>query len=226
MASRLGVSEADLMAVMSFETGGTFDPGIRNAAGSGATGLIQFMPSTAQGLGTTTEALAGMSRTQQLQYVEKYLSNKGVRGGNLSDLYMAVLFPAAVGKSDDFVLFGNGAMSGYTGRAYEQNRGLDRNGDGSSHQSGSMPLRCCSIETLTRGVDLTTYDLNYNERIQFDYSTYDESQEREQAEQAIRDATAQREAMESQEQETATAAPQLANKQKTNQKMVLTSSVT
>ena len=28
VASRLGVSEADLYAVMSFETGGTFDPGI------------------------------------------------------------------------------------------------------------------------------------------------------------------------------------------------------
>ena len=49
-----------------------------------------------------------MSRVQQMQYVEKYLSNKGVKG-NLSDLYMAVLFPAAVGKPDDFVLFGNGA---------------------------------------------------------------------------------------------------------------------
>ena len=131
VAGRLGVSEADLMAVMSFETGGTFDPGIRNAAGSGATGLIQFMPSTAAGLGTSTGALAGMSRVQQMQYVEKYLSNKGVKGGNLSDLYMAVLFPAAVGKPDDFVLFGRGAMSGYTGRAYDQNRGLDKNGDGS-----------------------------------------------------------------------------------------------
>ena len=49
-----------------------------------------------------------------MQYVEKYLSNKGVRGGNLSDLYMAVLFPAAVGKPDNFVLFGNGAtIPGY-----------------------------------------------------------------------------------------------------------------
>ena len=48
MAGRLGISEADLMAVMSFETGGTFNPNIRNAAGSGATGLIQFMPSTAR----------------------------------------------------------------------------------------------------------------------------------------------------------------------------------
>jgi len=131
-AGRLGVSEADLYAVMSFETGGTFDPGIRNAAGSGATGLIQFMPSTARGLGTSTQALAGMGRVQQMQYVERYLKNAGVRpGANLSDLYMAVLFPAAVGKSDNFVLFGNGAMSGYTGVAYTQNRGLDSNGDGS-----------------------------------------------------------------------------------------------
>ena len=131
VAGRLGVSEADLYAVMSFETGGTFNPGIRNAAGSGATGLIQFMPSTARGLGTTTQALAGMNRVQQMKYVEKYLSNKGVRGGNLSDLYMAVLFPAAVGKPDNYVLFGRGAMSGYTGVAYTQNRGLDSNGDGS-----------------------------------------------------------------------------------------------
>ena len=89
------------------------------------------MPSTAQGLGTTTNALASMSRVEQMKYVEKYLSNKGIRGGNLSDLYMSVLFPAAVGKPDDFVLFGRGAMRGYTGIAYDQNRGLDRNGDGS-----------------------------------------------------------------------------------------------
>ena len=31
---------------------------VKNAAGSGATGLIQFMPRTAQGLGTTTAKLA------------------------------------------------------------------------------------------------------------------------------------------------------------------------
>ena len=71
------------MAVMSFETGGTFNPGIRNAAGSGATGLIQFMPSAAAGLGTSTQALAGMSRAEQMKYVEKYLSNKGVKGGSV-----------------------------------------------------------------------------------------------------------------------------------------------
>lgn len=131
VAQRLGVSEADLYTIMSFETGGTFNPAELNQAGSGATGLIQFMPETAKGLGTSTEALASMSRVEQMKYVEKYLSNKGVAGKGLPDLYMAVLFPAAVGKSDDFVLFGKGAMQGYTGRAYQQNRGLDLNGDGS-----------------------------------------------------------------------------------------------
>ena len=130
-AKRLGVSEDDLYAVMAFETGGTFNPAEKNKAGSGATGLIQFMPSTAEGLGTTTDELAKMSRTEQMKYVEKFLSNKGISGKGLSDVYMAVLFPAAVGKPDDFVLFGKGAMSGYTGTAYEQNKGLDANNDGS-----------------------------------------------------------------------------------------------
>ena len=132
LSQRLGVSASDLYAIMDFETGGTFDPAIRNAAGSGATGLIQFMESTAIGLGTTTEALASMSRIEQLGYVEKYLVRAGVKPGHgISDLYMSVLFPAAVGKGEDFILFGKGAMSEYQGNAYTQNRGLDSNGDGS-----------------------------------------------------------------------------------------------
>jgi len=131
LAQKYNLNENDLYAVMSFETGGTFDPAQKNLNNSGATGLIQFMPSTAKGLGTTTEALARMSRVEQLKYVDMYFSDKGIRGGNLDDLYMAILFPAAVGKGDDYVLFGQGAMSGYTGRAYDQNRGLDKNGDGS-----------------------------------------------------------------------------------------------
>jgi hypothetical protein len=130
MAKRMGVSEDYLYAVMSFETGGSFDPAQKNMAGSGATGLIQFMPETAQGLGTSTSELAGMNRTEQLKYVEKYLKNAGVKkGASLSDMYMAVLLPAAVGKSDDFVLFGEGGAYGGS-RAYSQNKGLDANRDG------------------------------------------------------------------------------------------------
>ena len=134
VAKRLDISEDYLYTVMDFETGGTFDPAQKNAAGSGATGLIQFTERTARGLGTSTQELSKMSRAEQLKYVEKFLKNAGVKGGeSLSDLYMTILFPAAKGKSDDFVLFGKGAMSGFGpgSRAYKQNRGLDINNDGS-----------------------------------------------------------------------------------------------
>jgi hypothetical protein len=131
LAKKYNIPEDYLYALMAFETGGSFSPSQKNRAGSGATGLIQFMPETAKGLGTSTSDLSKMSRSEQLKYVDKYFSGKGIEGGSLSDTYMAVLFPAAVGKPEDFVLFGKGAMKGYTGIAYEQNKGLDLNKDGS-----------------------------------------------------------------------------------------------
>jgi hypothetical protein len=131
LAKKYNVPEDYLYAVMGFETGGTFSPSVKNKAGSGATGLIQFMPETAKGLGTSTDSLSKMTRTEQLKYVDKYFEGTLNKGGSLSDVYMSVLFPAAVGKPDNFVLFGKGAMSGYTGTAYTQNAGLDLNKDGS-----------------------------------------------------------------------------------------------
>lgn len=131
LAKKYNVPEDYLYAVMGFETGGTFSPSKRNQSGSGATGLIQFMPETAERLGTSTESLSKMSRTEQLKYVDKYFEGTLNKGASLSDVYMSVLFPAAVGKSENFVLFGKGAMSGFTGEAYTQNKGLDLNKDGS-----------------------------------------------------------------------------------------------
>ena len=126
LARKYSVDPLMLLAVMDFETGGTFDPMIENAAGSGATGIIQFMPNTARALGTTVEELAGMSRAQQLVYVEKYLDqfSSKIRGGQVDDVYMAVLYPKAAGKPDNYPLFTEGTI------AYRQNAGLDRNGDG------------------------------------------------------------------------------------------------
>src|SRR3546814_642119 len=87
MAARLGTKPEYLMAVMSFETGASFSPAQANNAGSGATGLIQFMPNTAAGLGTSTAALAQMSSVEQLQYVEQYFMERaGAGNGNLSTL--------------------------------------------------------------------------------------------------------------------------------------------
>lgn len=120
----LEVSVDFLMSAMAFESGETFSPSIRNAAGSGATGLIQFMPATAKGLGTSTAKLAAMSATDQLDFVQLYFQPFSGRLFTLTDVYMAILFPVAVGKGPDFVLFRAGTI------AYRQNAGLDTNGDG------------------------------------------------------------------------------------------------
>lgn len=91
-----------LLAVMDTETAETLDPSKQNPW-SGATWLIQFMPDTARGLGTSTAALKWMSRVEQLPYVEKYFKNLGLVGklNTLEDVYLGVFFPAAVGHSDD-----------------------------------------------------------------------------------------------------------------------------
>lgn len=123
IADELGVSASDLMACMAWESGRSFSPSIKNMAGSGATGLIQFMPATAKRLGTTTTALAAMSAEDQLNYVYKYFAPYTGRLHGLSDLYMAILWPAAVGKPDDYPLFTGGI-------SYRQNAGLDANRDG------------------------------------------------------------------------------------------------
>jgi hypothetical protein len=127
VSRRLGINPDDLMAVMKFETGGTLDPAQRNQAGSGATGLIQFMPATARRLGTTTDALARMTPEQQLDYVEKYYQPYKGKITNLNDTYMAVLYPAALGKPEWYPFIRGDQQP----TAYRQNQGLDREGKGS-----------------------------------------------------------------------------------------------
>jgi murein DD-endopeptidase MepM/ murein hydrolase activator NlpD len=124
IAEDLGCDADHLMACMAFETGETFSPSVRNAAGSGATGLIQFMPSIATMLGTTTTALAAMTAEAQLDYVARYFLPYRGRLRTVEDLYMAILWPAAIGKPADHVLFAAPK------KTYAQNRGLDRDGDG------------------------------------------------------------------------------------------------
>lgn len=126
LSQELEVDSKVLLAIMDFETGGEFSPSTKNKVGSGATGLIQFMPDTARELGTTTEALSKMNRGEQMNYVRSYFMRYAdkLRGGNASDFYMAVLFPRAMDRDGSYVLFRRGT------KAYSQNRGLDTNGDG------------------------------------------------------------------------------------------------
>lgn len=127
MRKRLGWQTHQLnhiLACMAFETGGKFSPSIKNLAGSGATGLIQFMPRTAKGLGTTVNQLSEMTAIEQLKYVEKYFKPYAKRITTLPDMYMAILMPKYVGKPSSTVMFNTGTT------AYRQNSGLDQNKDG------------------------------------------------------------------------------------------------
>lgn len=126
VASALQVEPDELMAVMAFESAETFRPDIKNMAGSGATGLIQFMPATAKGLGTSTDALARMSAVEQLEWVRTYFKPYAGRLTSLSDLYMAVLWPRAIGKPDNYVLWSKATKP----TTYAQNAGLDADKDG------------------------------------------------------------------------------------------------
>ena len=128
IAASLGCSASDLMACMAFESAGTFSPSVRNGAGSGAVGLIQFMPQTAGQLHTTVEGLAAMTAVEQLDYVERYFRPWRGRLRNLGDLYCAILWPAGVGLPDGAVLFRRGDRQ--RPKLYLQNRGLDLDRDG------------------------------------------------------------------------------------------------
>lgn len=128
IANRLGTEPDWLMACIAFETGRTFSASVINGNGSGAVGLIQFMPSTAQALGTSSKQLAAMSPEAQLSIVERYFRPSKGKLNTLEDVYMTILWPRAIGKPLDYVLFRRSDV--LHPRRYMQNAGLDFNKDG------------------------------------------------------------------------------------------------
>ena len=122
IAQNIGVDPDFLISAMAFETGESFSPSIQNP--SGATGLIQFTPATAAELGTSTNDLAVMSAEDQMDYVEKYFQPYKNMLETLEDVYMAILWPAAIGKPNSWVLFSKPSPQ------YDRNSGLDTDKDG------------------------------------------------------------------------------------------------
>ena len=122
IAQNIDVDPNYLISAMAFETGETFSPSVKNL--SGATGLIQFMPDTATDLGTSTADLAAMTAVDQMDYVEKYFNPYKNMLKTIEDVYMAILWPAAIGKSNSWILFGKPSVH------YDRNSGLDTNKDG------------------------------------------------------------------------------------------------
>lgn len=90
-----------LMAVMFKESG--INAKAYNANG-GASGLIQFMPSTMAQWNITGEQMRRLSGVDQLEYVKKYFSSYKGKILSYGDLYLITFFPIAIGKPDDYVL--------------------------------------------------------------------------------------------------------------------------
>jgi hypothetical protein len=95
ICSDLGIKNPDwLMIVMWAES--RLNPQARNPKGT-ATGLIQFLESTAKDLGTSTAALYKMNHVQQLPYVREYLRRRIKERGVPKDayqLYFWYIFPS------------------------------------------------------------------------------------------------------------------------------------
>jgi hypothetical protein len=101
IAAKLGVNPDWLMIVFKVES--SINHRAVNPV-SQATGLIQFMPNTALGLGTSVAALKAMTNVQQLDYVYKYFKPYAGRLHSIEDLYTVTFFPVALGKPDSYVL--------------------------------------------------------------------------------------------------------------------------
>jgi hypothetical protein len=106
-----GLTKDELYRVIQGESG--FNSKAVNAT-SGATGLFQFMPSTANGLGYTTEQIQNMTPAQQLEVYDKYLGSFNYGGGPLGIMQAA---PAYANKPGDFEVYSIGS------KAWNQNPG-------------------------------------------------------------------------------------------------------
>jgi hypothetical protein len=134
ISRKLDINPNWLMVLMNSESG--LDHRIQNTKfpiqGGFATGLIQFAPNTAKGLGTSTEALRNMSNVEQLDWVYKYFAPYRNRIESFTDLYMVGFFPIALGKPDDWVFQAKGISAQAVAKS---NPIFDLNKDGVLHKA-------------------------------------------------------------------------------------------
>lgn len=97
IARRLRIDPAWLANAIQAES--RWNPAARNP-NSGASGLIQFMPKTAEGMGVTPAQLRGMTVGQQLPYVLRFLSPYAGKMQSQADVYLAIFYPRFLGRPE------------------------------------------------------------------------------------------------------------------------------
>jgi hypothetical protein len=117
LGRELGVDPAWIANVIQFESG--WNPQAVNSK-SGASGLIQFMPKTASGLGTSVSVIRTMNAKQQWPYVRRYFLPYRRRLSSQVDVFMAVFYPSAIGKGENYR---------FSARVTKYNPGIFTSGD-------------------------------------------------------------------------------------------------
>ncbi len=127
ISQQLQIAPEWLMAVIHTES--RFNRCAYNKAGSQAFGLLQWMPRTINEYGIQMKELQESSEMEQLDYVHQYFKKMKRLAGtynSLTDLYLAVLYPKALRKTENECY----PLYSYPSKAYDLNRGLDMDKDG------------------------------------------------------------------------------------------------
>jgi hypothetical protein len=101
VSTLLGVDPFWLWVVIQHESG--WNPRAVNPS-TGASGLIQFMPSTAKSLGASPATILLSGVNSQLDLVYKYLLPYKGKMKDIDDVYFAVFYPKAIGKPNSYIL--------------------------------------------------------------------------------------------------------------------------
>lgn len=129
VAAQLGINPNWLMALMWNESG--LNEKAQNPFPPYPVGLIQFVPQTAAGLGTSTTALYNMSNVTQLDYVKKYFQSWAGRIKSFDQLYLINFFPAAFNQiNNSSYVFGSEYGDNYAREVGRVNPGFDLNKNG------------------------------------------------------------------------------------------------
>lgn len=123
ICQKLEINEKDLYRVIYVESRGNTKAINKK---SKATGIIQWLPSTAKRLNTTTDSLYNMNMSEQLDYVYEYYKPicKKYKLNNYQDTYLAVFYPLALGRNKNHIIGHKGSL------VVKLNETLDLNNDG------------------------------------------------------------------------------------------------
>jgi len=101
LSKKSGINKDWVNRLIHIESGG--DSSAHNPHGS-ASGIVQMIDSTAKAMGTSAEELRHMTASEQLPFAFKYWNQYKDKIKQPSDLYIANMYPAALGKSDDYAI--------------------------------------------------------------------------------------------------------------------------